>query len=106
MAVSASGAVFWDHVAPLLASGDVEEGTMMGERCIRVHGAFLAKPHHEDGGLVVKLPKDRVAALIQRGAGQPFVPHGRALKEWVHVPDYDAKFWNGLLAEGREFVTR
>ena len=103
---SSIDATFWDHVAPLLASGGAEEGTMMGERCLRVKGAFLAKPHHVDGALVVKLPKDRVAGLIREGRGEAFVPHGRALKEWVHIRVYDAALWDQLLAEGQEFVTR
>jgi hypothetical protein len=101
-----ANAAFWDHVAPLLASGDVEEGTIMGGRCIRVRGEFLAMPHHQVEGMVVKLPKERVAEIIGQGRGQPFSPNGRVFKEWLHVPSYDAELWNALLAEARIFVSR
>jgi hypothetical protein len=93
-------------VAPLLAAGDIEEGTIMGGRCVRVRGEFLAMPHHQVEGMVVKLPKDRVAELIAGGKGQPFSPNGRVFKEWLHVPTYDAQLWTALLAEGSAFVSR
>jgi hypothetical protein len=38
---------FWDHVAPLQASGRLEEGTMFGFRCVRASKAFVAMPGHE-----------------------------------------------------------
>lgn len=102
---NADSATFWDHVAPLLASGAADEGTIMGGGCVRVHGEFLAMPYHKGPGLVVKLPRERVAELIEDGRGQSFAPAGRAFREWLHVPAYDPQFWTDLLSEGMAFVS-
>jgi hypothetical protein len=101
-----SGTEFWDEAAPLLASGDAEEGTVMGHPCIRVGGQFLAMPFHDGPGMVVKLPARRVAEVIAEGRGCPFSPNGRIFREWLHVPRYDAEVWRALLAEGRDYVSR
>ena len=95
---------FWDHVAPLLASGAADQGTIMGGPCLRVHREFLAMPNHRGPGMVVKLPAPRVAALIREGAGEPFAPAGRVFKEWVLVPRYDPALWDALLDEARRFI--
>ena len=56
-----------------------------------------------DGRLVVKLPRDRVAALVGDGAGEPFgAGKGRPMKEWVVVVDGDA--WPALAEEAFTFV--
>lgn len=101
-----SNRAFWDVAAPLLASGEVEEGSIMGGRCLRVRGQFLAMPFHLGPGMVVKLGRERVAELVASGVGRPFTPNGRVFHEWVHVPEFDVALWQLLLAEGREFVTR
>ncbi|HEX9505396.1 MAG TPA: hypothetical protein VGA62_05260 [Acidimicrobiia bacterium] len=59
-----------------LADPRVEEGTIMGGRCARVAGEFLALVDFKGSGLVVKLPNERVDALIARGRG-PTVRAGR-----------------------------
>jgi hypothetical protein len=97
---------FWDLAAPLLAAGEADEGTIMGGRCLRIRGQFLAMPHHQAEGLVVKLPARRVAELVASGTGRPFTPNGRVFREWVHIPAYDASLWASLLAEARAFVSR
>lgn len=102
---TAGSATFWDHVAPLLASGAAEHGTIMGGPCLRVHGEFLAMPYHKGPGLVVKLPRERVTAEIAQGRGQSFAPAGRVFREWLHVPEYDPQFWTDLLFEGMVFVS-
>lgn len=61
-----------------------------------------------NGTLVIKLPKDRVDALVQSGAGAYYDPgHGRLMREWVslHGSDHgsDAN-WLSLAREAREFV--
>jgi hypothetical protein len=55
-------------------------------------------------GLVVKLPKARVAELIATGVGEPFAPAGRVFKEWLTVPKPDRRRWLALLREGVAFV--
>ena len=54
---------FWDEVAPLQATGRLEEGTMFGFRCVRAGKAFVAMPGHESDGMVVKLRAARVSEL-------------------------------------------
>ena len=99
------GALFRELTEPLLAAGEVEEGTIMGFPCLRTNrGEFLAMAEHRSGDLVVKVPAGRVEELIAAGAGLPFAPAGRRFREWVHVPSRDADLWQALLDEGRAFV--
>lgn len=99
------GELYHELVEPLLATGQAEEGTIMGFPCLRTSGgAFLAMAEHTTGDLIVKLPSSRVDALIEEGDGLPFAPAGRRFREWVHVPGRDADLWQALLDEGRAFV--
>lgn len=98
-------AVFWDLIARRRTQDPrVEEGTIMGGRCARVAGEFLALVDFKGSGLVVKLPAPRVQELIDSGVGRPFAPAGRVFREWVAVPDLDVDLWDSLLAEGIAFV--
>jgi hypothetical protein len=97
--------VFWDLIAELGLEDDrIEVGTIMGSRCARVAGEFLALVDFKGSGLVVKLPRDRVDELIAAGIGQPFAPAGRVFGEWVAVPRRDRRRWRALLREGVAFV--
>jgi hypothetical protein len=54
--------------------------------------------------LVVKLPRERVAELVERGTGEPFDPgHGRLMKEWLKVTSKKAS-WTELAIEAFVFV--
>lgn len=78
--------LFWELVEELqLEEPLVEEGTIMGGRCARVAGEFLALVDFKGSGLVVKLPRARVQELIEDGVGQPFAPAGKVFKEWVSI---------------------
>jgi hypothetical protein len=97
--------LFWQLAAELMAeNADVAEGTIMNGRCVRVGEEFLALVDYKGSGLVVKLPPDRVADLIDAGIGQPFAPAGRVFKEWVAVPEPNRRVWRRLLDESVEFV--
>ena len=97
--------VFWELIEELNAVDPrVEEGTIMGGRCARVAGEFLALMDYKGSGLVVKLPRARVAELIDADVGQPFAPAGRVFGEWVSVPKRDRRRWRSLLREGIAFV--
>lgn len=96
---------FWELLEPMLAAGEVEEGTVMGSPCVRVGGEFVAMPNRREGGMVVKLPRQRVDELIEDGSGLPFAPAGKVFREWVHVPRFDEEVWLGLVGESRDFVT-
>jgi hypothetical protein len=95
---------FWDHAAPILARGEADEGTKFGMRCLRVRGAFVAMPYYDGPGMVAKLPRERVETLIASGIGRTVAPNGRAFKEWVHIPEYDAAQWDAVLQEARAFA--
>lgn len=97
--------LFWELIEELQHEDPrVEEGTIMGGRCARVAGEFLGLVDHKDSGMVVKLPRERVAELIEQGVGQPFAPANRVFKEWLSVPRRDRRRWRKLLREGVEFV--
>lgn len=77
--------------------------TVGGElRWVPEHGWVVAD--FTGSGLVVKLPKERVAELIEEGVGQPFAPAGKVSKAWVAVPERDRRRWRSLLREGVAFV--
>ena len=88
----------------LLYDPAVGRATMMGYPCVRLAGRFLAS--YDDGGrrLVVKLPRERVAELVESGRGDPFAPAGRVFREWVAIPAVDRDLWQQLLAEAVEFA--
>jgi hypothetical protein len=97
--------LFWELIEEFqLEDPRVEEGTIMGGRCARVSGEFLGLVDYQGSGMVVKLPKDRVAELIDRGVGRPFAPAKKVFKEWVAVPKRDRRRWRSLLRESIEFV--
>ncbi len=57
--------------------------------------------------LVVKLPRQRVDALIELGAGERFDSgQGRVMKEWVVVESRSDVDWLPLASEAMEFVAR
>lgn len=97
--------LFWELAAEFQAADDrVVEGTIMGSPCLRVGKEFLAMPHHRKDGLVVKLPAERVAAVIEAGEGESFAPAGKVFSEWLAVIEIDEKRWRDLLTEGVDFV--
>ena len=97
---------FWELAEPHLASGRLVEGTMMGHQCLRsgATDGFVATVARRTGNVVVKLPKARVAELIDQGVGLPFAPAGKVFREWVELPDVDEPTWERLLEESILFV--
>jgi hypothetical protein len=99
--------LFWELAAELEAEDPrVVEGTIMNGRCLRVGKEFLALVDFQGSGLVVKLPRERVAAIVESGEGRPFAPAGRVFREWVAVPTPDRRLWHTLLREGVAFAQR
>lgn len=77
-------------------------GRKFGSNGLKVDGKLFAL--FTQGTLVVKLPKDRVLALVASGVGKPFNPgHGRLMKEWLTVTSAKAS-WVGLAKEAYRFV--
>jgi TfoX/Sxy family transcriptional regulator of competence genes len=58
------------------------------------------------GRLVVKLPRQRVDALVAGGGGERFDPRrdGRLMKEWLTVDPASDEPWLPLATEAMEFV--
>jgi hypothetical protein len=55
--------------------------------------------------LVLKLPANRVAELIELGDGVPFdAGKGRPMREWVALTEQSSRRWSTLAAEACQFV--
>ena len=80
---------------------------MMGHHCLRTTPGrgFVATVERSTGNLVVKLPKPRVASLIDDKQGLAFAPAGKVFREWVAIEDFDAKRWSSLIEESIAFVS-
>ena len=97
-------ALYESIVAELLERPGVERGTMMGYPCLRLEGTFFAC-QARSGELVLKLPAERVLALVESGDGEPFAPAGRTFREWVALPTPDREQWRALTDEAVAFAT-
>jgi hypothetical protein len=73
-----------------------------GSNSLKVGGRIFAM--FVSGALVVKLPRERIDALIRSGRGVPFdTGRGRVMKEWVAISKPDGA-WLKLAKEARTFV--
>ena len=97
-------AMFWDLAQPMMLSGEAEKGTMMGHPCLRTKGKFFASLGRQDNDLIVKLPAERVQALIAADKAAPFAPNGRTFREWALITELDEQAWKGYLEEAKAFV--
>jgi hypothetical protein len=99
-------AVFAAAARRLLAEHpDDEQRRMLNAPGLAAGGRFYG--FVADVGLTVKLPADRVRALVADGRGLPCSPRpGRPMREWVHLPGLDEEACVAWLREAREFVTR
>ncbi len=88
----------------LLYDPAIGRATMMGFPCVRLAGRFLASYDDKAGCLVVKLPGEQVAELVESGQGNPFAPAGRVFREWVAIPIVDRELWRSLLADAADFA--
>ena len=88
----------------LLYDPAVGRSTMMGYPCLRRAGRFFCSVIPQTGTLVVKLPRERVAELVELGVGESFAPNGRVFREWVAVPEPDRQRWKALLVEALAFA--
>jgi hypothetical protein len=102
--VNSRETLFWELAQQLLAEPGVTQGTMMGYPCLRSNGVFFACVERATGHLIVKLPAQRVNALVTTGEALPFAPNGRTFREWAAFPVADPAEWQALLAEARDFA--
>ena len=81
----------------------VGEAKMFGALGAKVGDKYFAMLYK--GQLVVKLPAERVAALVASGDGRYFDPgHGRLMKEWIAFAPALARRWGRLAEEAKSFV--
>ena len=104
MTTSKAGALFEPLMDRLLERRGVTSGTGFGSNPgLRVGGKIFAMV--SQGGLVLKLPRDRVGELVETGRGTHFdAGRGRAMKEWVVVPPSRARLWEKLVEEAFVFA--
>lgn len=95
--------LFKQIVEAFLGDARVSLSRMFGVHGLKAGGkvfAMLVK-----GRLVVKLPKNRVEALIASGEAEPFDPgHGRMMKEWAAIGYNESDRWLGLAREAKDFA--
>lgn len=96
--------LFWQLAEPLIGQPAVTRSTMMGLPCLRLDGRFFASLDPRTQALLVKLPAERVQALIAAGRAEPFAPAGRVFREWAALPRPDRRRWRKLLNEARDFA--
>lgn len=95
-------------VETLLSHADVTLGSAgkkgFGSSALQVGGHIFAMLSHSQ--LVVKLPRQRVDALVAAGAGERFDPRhdGRLMKEWLSVAPTSTEEWLPLAREALAFV--
>jgi hypothetical protein len=78
-------------------------GRKFGSNALKANGKLFAL--FTQGTLVVKLPNDRVDALVAEGVGTHFDPgHGRLMKGWLTVVSPRAS-WIELAREAHAFVS-
>ena len=70
---------------------------------LQVDGRIFAMLRN--GGLVLKLPRQRVTGLLASGQGVPFdAGKGKPMQEWVVLPDGAGAEWLALAHEALTFV--
>lgn len=90
-------------VARYVAEPDVELPTAkangFGSATLRCKGKIFAMSP-DRRSLVIKLPALRVAEIIAAGDGTPYsTGSGKAMKEWVAIPDERSTAWAALADE-------
>lgn len=73
-----------------------------GAGALKVDGKIFAMICSK-GKFVVKLPRERVDELVERGQGSRFNPTGKVMKEWFVAED-PALDWLDLAREAHGFV--
>ena len=95
-------------VETLLSNEEVTLGSAgkkgFGSAALQINGKIFAMLNN--GRLVVKLPRQRVDALVAAGDGECFDPRrdGRFMKEWLTVEPLSEEGWLPLAREAMEFV--
>ena len=96
-------AAFETLVGRFAREPDVTLGTGFGASPgLRVDGRIFAML--PEGALVVKLPADRCAAMVEAGDGSLMVSGKRTMREWLVVDGVDEDRWAALAADALGYV--
>jgi hypothetical protein len=97
---------FEDLVGALVGTEGVSPprgGSGFGRSALRFHGKIFAM--HVRGALVVKLPEDRVEALVRAGEGVYFDANkGTPMREWLSLRADSGLPWLPLATEALDFA--
>ncbi|KZE33950.1 TfoX/Sxy family protein [Microbacterium sp. T32] len=102
-AMARAHAIFDPIAETLCTLPDVDMGRMFGTEGVRVRGKVFAFVAHQ-GGLVVKLPEQRIGELAADRVGAPMVMRGRPLREWAEISPDATETWAALIDEAHRFV--
>ncbi len=94
--------VFDEIAADYLVRDGVDLGRIFSATGLRVRGKAFAFPIA--GGLLAKLPEDRVTQLEAEGRGERMVMRGRAMREWILVDNGELDLWPDVIEEALAFV--
>jgi hypothetical protein len=84
--------------------GVTQQGRGFGSAALKVRGKMFATLSPA-GAFVVKLPRQRVDALVADGQGRPFEPGpGRVMTEWLELHAASDQDWTSLAEEALTFV--
>ena len=84
----------------------VAKGKGFGSKGLKVARKLFAFSSSK-GKLVLKLPKERVDALVSSGKGEYFDPgHGRLMKEWIAIDLRARALWLRLAREALAYAAR
>ena len=84
--------------------GVTQQGQGFGSSALKIRGKMFATLS-SSGAFVVKLPRQRVDALVAAGHGRPFEPGpGRVMKEWLELNAASGQDWASLADEALAFV--
>ena len=107
--VSSQGFELLETLADVLArDAPVEIGTMLRSPGIRTRGAIVAFLGGER--LIIKVPQERAAELVDGGLAEPVTMGTRTMREWVAVPmaaspSETADVWASLAGEALAYVS-
>jgi hypothetical protein len=93
---------FEELFAELDGMPGLRRGKAFGLPVIKVAGKIAAAC--QDGALVLKLPPERIATLIEEERGTPFAAHGKTMGGWIALSPVAAGDWLALTEEAITYV--
>jgi hypothetical protein len=96
-----------DAYARIVEDLDGEPGVATGRmfRSVGLHHETRYFALMNAGRMVLKLPAERVAELVDAGAGEHFEPGpGRVMREWITLDDAGVDDWPGLVDEALAYA--